>query len=196
MTTTITSPVITALDHFLCTWAIHDMMGDVAKALTCVEVDALADVLRVHGYHYSAACWIDAHSDGDDEGDAHYAEPDPAPVVEPVLDTSAYRTLMRELRQIADADAYMMLAEEDPETFGAGHLVLYSGPENQRRFAITEITDLPEGDYDREVIGWTWITEHRDNGGEWITDLTGSALIDTPGELPALIAAARSWATE
>lgn len=45
---------------------------DQATAFTCTEADALADLLRAAGHTNTAAVFIEAHAEGDDEGDDHY----------------------------------------------------------------------------------------------------------------------------
>jgi len=47
---------------------------DVAPSLTCVEAEALADVLRAYGAPGAADQWIEAHATADEEGDMHYEE--------------------------------------------------------------------------------------------------------------------------
>lgn len=46
--------------------------GDTATAFTCTEAEAIAAVFRSIGDHTTAGRWIDAHAEGDDEGDDHY----------------------------------------------------------------------------------------------------------------------------
>lgn len=45
---------------------------DVGTALNCGEADALADLLAALGAPNLADTWIDAHAQGDDEGDSHF----------------------------------------------------------------------------------------------------------------------------
>ena len=45
---------------------------DVGTSLNCGEVEALAALLEALGHPDLAQAWIDAHADGDDEGDFHY----------------------------------------------------------------------------------------------------------------------------
>ncbi|MGR6922578.1 hypothetical protein ACU635_50705 [[Actinomadura] parvosata] len=57
---------VTAFDYY----CAHD----VATTLNCGEVNALAELLAAMDEPDLAATWIDAHADGDDEGDMHYRE--------------------------------------------------------------------------------------------------------------------------
>jgi hypothetical protein len=50
----------------------RELADDIATKLTCWETGALADLLTALGRPDHAAVWLDAHADGDDEGDAHY----------------------------------------------------------------------------------------------------------------------------
>ena len=47
---------------------------DVAPAMTCTEVDAIADLLSVLGYRFAALDWIRGHaeSSSEEEEDSHY----------------------------------------------------------------------------------------------------------------------------
>ncbi|MEO3852600.1 hypothetical protein ABGB09_34125 [Streptomyces sp. B8F3] len=49
-----------------------EVAGDVARAMTCVEIDVFAELLEWLGDGDLASAWLDAHAQGDDEGDLHY----------------------------------------------------------------------------------------------------------------------------
>ncbi|MGW9112134.1 hypothetical protein [Microbacterium sp. NPDC055683] len=70
-----------------------------------------------------------------------------------------------ELAELVGTHTTLELREEDPETFGPGHLVLYA--EDAHRFAITERTDKPAGEDTRDVIGWAWSEQQRGAEGLW-----------------------------
>ncbi len=69
----------------------------------------------------------------------------------------------------------LILLYEDPETFGAGHFVLYPLHGSSPRFAIEE--QYPPGvdwsDEDRVPVSWTWASEARlpqpDGSWPWVT---------------------------
>ncbi len=69
----------------------------------------------------------------------------------------------------------LILLDEDPVTFGAGHFVLYPLHDSSPRFAIEE--QYPPGvdwsDDDRVPVSWTWASEARlppPNGNwPWVT---------------------------
>jgi len=69
----------------------------------------------------------------------------------------------------------LILLYEDPETFGAGHFVLYPLHSSSPRFAIDE--QYPPGvdwsDEDRVPVSWTWASEARlpqpDGSEPWVT---------------------------
>lgn len=83
------------------------------------------------------------------------------------------------------------LREEEPETFGHGHLVLYNDT-NATRIAFTEICDRPTDDPDRDVIGYEWLAVRDTDGVTEITALGSSHL-----EAFAVIKeAARNWIFE
>lgn len=66
------APTLTdALAEFVSVFAREDLAGDLAVRLTCVEVDALAGLLRAFGRDEVADLWIAEHATDDDEGDAH-----------------------------------------------------------------------------------------------------------------------------
>ncbi|MEV8136221.1 hypothetical protein [Microbacterium aurantiacum] len=85
----------------------------------------------------------------------------------------------------AEHEPWVELREEEPEAFGAGHIVLYA--DNWHRFAITEQCDRPSDNPDRDVIGWEWQTAERAPGDAWTTTATGHA--DTEHVRDLLIAA-------
>lgn len=90
-----------------------DAAQDLAKKFTGPEIDALAQLMQVCEREGLAAEWINSHSHTDEEGDKHYRTPDVA--------------LRLELEEIAGTVPGVELREEDPEEFGAGHLVLSRG---------------------------------------------------------------------
>lgn len=169
-----------ALHRFLATWT-GEMAADVATRLACAEVDALAALLTACGRTAAAAEWINHHSRGDDDQeDAHYRSPG-----------TALRYELDEL--VAACVTGIELREGEPETFGAGHHVLYREDSPALRFAITELTDKPADDDTREVIGWTWRAERRDYAGPWVTEAEGTTAAD---DIDELITAAWTWATQ
>ncbi|RLP68784.1 hypothetical protein D9V30_09510 [Mycetocola reblochoni] len=76
----------------------------------------------------------------------------------------------------------LILLYEDPETFGAGHFVLYSLHGSSPRFAIEE--QYPPGvgwaDEDRVPVSWTWASEARvpqsDGTWPWVTLAEGEVV--------------------
>ena len=58
------------------TWG-PDLAKEVAPTFNCGEIEALADLYRAGGNVGMADYWIEAHSIGDEPGDAHYV-PGPA----------------------------------------------------------------------------------------------------------------------
>jgi len=58
--------------RFAAVFSAGDLAADLAAQLSCGEVEALAGMLRAIGEPASADMWIEAHAEGDDEGDAHY----------------------------------------------------------------------------------------------------------------------------
>lgn len=145
-----------ALDAFALTWT-GDLTYDVAPSLSCHEVDTLATLLRALGYTAAADAWITEHSRTDDEGDAYYVTPAAA--------------LREHLADASDRTPGVELREEEPDVFGAGHIVLYAG--DRHRFAITEQCDRPSDDPDRNVIRWEWQTAEREPGDGWTITATG-----------------------
>ena len=81
--------------------------------------------------------------------------------------------LLAQLSAAVDRAPGVELREEEPEVFGAGHIVLYAG--DRHRFAITEQCDRPSDDPDRDVIGWEWQTAERAPGEGWTITATGNA---------------------
>ncbi|MBS1673152.1 MAG: hypothetical protein JSS74_04225 [Actinobacteria bacterium] len=147
-----TTTAADALTRFLDVWT-GDMSADLAPKLTCGEADALAQLLRTHGRPAAAAEWINFHSRGDDdEEDAHHRTPAAAMMFELDEMTAAYPDLTQEF--------------EDPEAFGAGHIVLYS-LDGRQRLAITERCDKPAADETCVPIGWQWEAAHRLVSGGW-----------------------------
>ncbi|MGN6763438.1 MAG: hypothetical protein ACTHJI_19200 [Leifsonia sp.] len=90
----------------------------------------------------------------------------------------------------------VMLSEEDPEVFGAGHYVLYPERGTDTRFAIEEqYTHTDWSDPDRVPTSWTWSDQRRgrfpDGSHGWI--------IRAEGEYPSrqvdrLLERAETWA--
>lgn len=64
------SPAL-SIEQFKETWGDLHLAGDIASKLTCIEVEALADVFRTFGAAESAEAWISAHAEGDECGDMH-----------------------------------------------------------------------------------------------------------------------------
>ena len=50
----------------------HDHAADLAPRLSCIEVEALAGLLRALGEPATADTWIGEHAPDDELGDAHY----------------------------------------------------------------------------------------------------------------------------
>lgn len=61
--------------RFAAVFSAGDLAADVATQLSCIEVEALAGMLRAIGEPASADMWIEARAEGDDEGDDHYRAP-------------------------------------------------------------------------------------------------------------------------
>jgi len=72
MATTNRPTIEKATAAFLEQFSSSDLAAEVASALTCSEVDALANLLTAQGADAAAADWLAAHAENDDEGDAHY----------------------------------------------------------------------------------------------------------------------------
>lgn len=60
-----------AIKHFVEVFADGMLANGVGESLTCMEVEALADVLRKFGESSAADYWIESHADADDCGDSH-----------------------------------------------------------------------------------------------------------------------------
>lgn len=52
-----------------------EALVEVATSFTCDEADAIHDLLLATGAENEAAAFITAHASGDEEGDAHYRQP-------------------------------------------------------------------------------------------------------------------------
>lgn len=172
---TLTEINIDALAGFLEVWS-GDLADDLATKLTCGEVDALARLLHDHGRHAAAAAWINIHSRADEEDDEHERTPCAA--------------IMFELDHLTATYPELLQTFEDPDTFGAGHIVL-STPDDLHRFAITERCDKPADDDTREPIGWHWEIAHRTGPSAWHVDQVGECPADNLDELTR---AAWPWA--
>ncbi|MBF4632675.1 hypothetical protein ITJ42_15760 [Clavibacter michiganensis subsp. phaseoli] len=64
-----------ALVHLVEVFSADDLAGDLAATLSCMEADAIADVLRTQGAAYR---WIRHHAAADEPGDTHHS---PVPLV-------------------------------------------------------------------------------------------------------------------
>jgi hypothetical protein len=60
------------ITHFTAVFGSTDLATDVGPQLSCVEVEALADLLRALGEPATADTWIQEHARDDEAGDAHY----------------------------------------------------------------------------------------------------------------------------
>ncbi|ERK71095.1 MULTISPECIES: hypothetical protein [Leifsonia] len=60
------------LIHFTAVFSKHDLTADLAPRLSCIEVEALAGLLRALGEPAAANTWIQEHATDDELGDAHY----------------------------------------------------------------------------------------------------------------------------
>lgn len=170
-----------ALREFAEVWT-GDVADEVASALSCMEVEALAQLFRAAGREGMALAWINAHAWHDDQGDAHYWSPT--------------ETVRAHFEEVAATVPGVELCEEDPNTFGQGHLVFYKQNDDARldsRLAFTEVCDLSDEDPERTVTGYSWRATRRDADGIDQTTASGSASIDL---LDVLTAAAWSWARE
>lgn len=63
--------VMEAVEHMAAVLAVTDS-GDVFGAMSCREVESIADVLRAGGWDGAATCIIAEHAPSDDVDDAHY----------------------------------------------------------------------------------------------------------------------------
>jgi hypothetical protein len=107
------------------------------------------------------------------------------------------KALSAGLERIAETyGEHVVLLEEDPLTFGAGHFVLHSAEGSRSRLGIEEqYTDTDWSDPDRIPTSWTWHAEalHRQDDGsyDWITLGQGEI---TSNDVDQLIAVAETWA--
>ncbi|TLP93592.1 hypothetical protein FEF26_13210 [Nesterenkonia salmonea] len=101
------------------------------------------------------------------------------------------------LEQIAqDYARHITLAEEDPETFGAGHYVLYPHGRTDLRFAIEErYIDTDWSDPDRLPASWSWKAQTRhqrsDGSHPWVTTDHG---VVPSNAVHQLLGYAQKWA--
>lgn len=51
---------------------VFNGLAENAEAFTCREIEALAEIYRLHRLDISANALVAYHADGDDEGDDHY----------------------------------------------------------------------------------------------------------------------------
>ena len=58
--------------NFTAVFSRHDFAADIAPRLSCIEVEALAGLLRALGEPATADTWIQQHATDDELGDAHY----------------------------------------------------------------------------------------------------------------------------
>lgn len=91
---------------------------------------------------------------------------------------------------------HVVLLEEDPLTFGAGHFVFYPAKGSRSRLGIEEqYTGTDWSDPDRIPTSWTWHAEalHRQDDGsyEWVTLGQGEI---ASNDVEHLIAVAETWA--
>lgn len=175
MSTTDRKQVSEALTAFVDVWSASDTAHDVGGALQCSEADALADLMRAVGHSEAAEHWVNAHRAHDEPGDEHYI--------------TAPDDLIRALENIEAQWESVTFEHGDPDAFGAGHLVLDRGDEE--RLAITELTDRPDDDPQREITGWTYQAEVR-HDGSW--QACGGGECDR-AHMARLVAYARAWAS-
>ena len=60
------------LTRFTAVFSKRDLAADIAPQLSCIEVEALAGLLRALGESATADIWIREHATADEIGDAHY----------------------------------------------------------------------------------------------------------------------------
>jgi hypothetical protein len=60
-----------AVENFVEVFSAGDLSSEIATALNCTEVEALAELLRAAGREYAADYWIEDHAVDDDCGDQH-----------------------------------------------------------------------------------------------------------------------------
>lgn len=91
------------------------------------------------------------------------------------------------------------LLEEDPETFGAGHYVIYPAGHTRARFAIEEqyAAGTDWSDPDRVPTSWLWRAERiaLRNDGHYVWALEGHGE-SFPEDLPQLLAWVEKWARQ
>lgn len=112
--------------------------------------------------------------------------------------TQAMWMLDEGLKRIASKhNGAVFLAEEDPETFGAGHYVLYPEPDTHHaRFAIEEqyAPGVGWSDEDRVPTSWLWRAERLarqpDGTHIWATERFGETF---PENLPSLLVEVDRW---
>ncbi|WP_313540063.1 hypothetical protein [Leifsonia aquatica] len=112
--------------------------------------------------------------------------------------TQAMPVLDRGLNQIAQHYAEdVSLLDEDPETFGAGHYVLYPAGHTRARFAIEEqyAAGTDWSDPDRVPTSWLWRAERiaLRNDGHYAWALEDH-VESFPEDLPQLLAQVEKWA--
>ncbi|MBS1674511.1 MAG: hypothetical protein JSS74_11160 [Actinobacteria bacterium] len=106
------------------------------------------------------------------------------------LDEGLYRVAEKYGRSV-------VLLEEDPETFGAGHYVFYPSGHAQARFAIEEqyAPGIGWSDPDRVPTSWLWRAEHitrrPDGRHAWTAEAFGE--VDS-ADYSALLTTADRWA--
>jgi len=89
------------------------------------------------------------------------------------------------------------LLEEDPETFGAGHFVLYPAEHSRARFAIEEqyAAGTDWSDPERLPVSWLWraerITGQADGTHAWALEQHGESF---PEDLSGLLVEVEKWA--
>lgn len=176
MTNPTTTPAAAALAEFAAVWSEGYMAHDLAPKLGCREANTLANLLTTAGDPDAAAVWLQEHSTEDDEGDDHYVD---APAL-----------LVAALEAIDKDDTAVTFDHSEPDAFGAGHLVL--DHDDQTRFAVTELCDLPDDDDRRRVIGWNYVAEIRTDG-LWARQDTGLHRLETVHQL---IREAQNWAEQ
>lgn len=86
--------------------------------------------------------------------------------------------------------------EEDPETFGAGHFVLYDSAGDTSRWVIEEqYADTDWSDPDRVPTSWTWEDQRRrrlpDGGHGWVVLVDGEI---ASADVESLIEKTQTWA--
>jgi hypothetical protein len=71
-----TDALVDATADFLTVWTADTLLEDIATALSCSEMDALYDLLVEYGKRDAALSLLEAHREGDDEGDEHFTGED------------------------------------------------------------------------------------------------------------------------